>query len=487
MRFLARSLIGVFLLSLTVGLIAVAGTTVYRALETRWADVPGGAPERERIFAVNAIEVQPETVAPTIEVFGEVRSRRRLELRAAAQGEVVHLADAFDEGGVVQAGDLLLRIDPVAAQSALAVAVADLREAEADAADAARSLTLARDELAAAEAQTALRVRALERQRDLLARGVGTDANVEIAELAVSAADQVVLSRRQAEAQAEARIDQTANTVERQGIALAEAQRRLDETEVFAAFDGILTDVDLVVGRLVNANERLGELVDPTDLEVAFRVSTAQYARLTGPDGRIPDAPVTASLDVLGLDLTAAGTISRESATVAEGQTGRLLFARLGDAQGFRPGDLVSVAIQEPALDRVAVLPASALGPSNDVLVIGPEDRLEVRQVELLRRQGDDVLIAAATLEGERVVAERTPLLGAGIRVRALEPVGSEPAAEPEEELVALDPDRRARLVAFVESNTRMPTEARERILNQLSDEKVPAEMVNRIEARMGG
>jgi multidrug efflux pump subunit AcrA (membrane-fusion protein) len=486
MRFLGRSLIGVFLLALTLGLFAVAVSSVWRALETRWADEPGPVPVRERVFAVNVIEAAPATVTPVVEAFGEVQSSRRLELRAAAAGEVIHLSDRFEDGGRVEAGELLLRIDPFTAQSARDTAAADLREAEADLADARRSLDLARDGLAAAEEQAVLRDRALARQQDLLSRAVGTDAAVETAELAASAARQAVLSSREALAQAEARIDQAGTTLDRARIALAEADRRLAETEVFAAFDGILNDVSLVEGRLVSANETLGELVDPTALEVAFRVSTAQYARLIGDAGTVTGLPVTVALDVLGLDLTATGTVTRESAAVGEGQTGRLLYARLDPAPGFRPGDFVAVSLSEPPLEGVAVLPASALSPQGEVLVVGADDRLEAVAVELLRRQGDDVLVAAAPIAGARVVAERTPLLGAGIRVRVFDPVAPEDSASAEE-MLDLDPDRRARLVAFVEASPAMPAEAKARILDQLSQDRVPADMVARIESRMGG
>lgn len=489
MRFLGRSLIGVFLLGLTLGLLALAGGTVWRALEARMNAEPQAIPARERVFAVNAVTVTPETVTPLVEVFGEVQSRRSLELRAAASGAAVYLSENFENGGRVEAGELLLRIDPFVAQSARDTAAADLREAEADLADARRSLDLARDELAAAEEQVVLRDRALARQRDLQDRGVGTDAAVETAELAVSSARQAVLARRQAVAQAEARIDQAETMIDRRRIALAEAGRRLADTEVFAAFPGVLNDVSLVAGRLVNANERLGELIDPEALEVAFRVSTAQYARLLGEDGRLPELPVTVALDVLGLDLAADGIVTRESAAVGEGQTGRLLFARLDDAPGFRPGDFVSVLMAEPPLDDVAVLPAAALSPSGEVLVIGEDDRLVAAPVTLLRRQGDTVLVRADDIAGARVVAERTPLLGPGIRVRILDPLpeGGDAAAGPGDGLVDLDPDRRARLVAFVEASSEMPDDAKARILAQLAQDRVPAQMVERIEARMGG
>ena len=47
--------------------------------------------------------------------------------------------------------------------------------------------------------------------------------------------------------------------------------------------------------------------------------------------------------------------------------------------------------------------------------------------------------------------------------------------------------ERRAKLVAFIEGNDRMPAEAKQRILGQLAKPKVPARMVERIESRMGG
>ncbi|MDJ1006529.1 MAG: HlyD family efflux transporter periplasmic adaptor subunit [Paracoccaceae bacterium] len=483
MRFLTRSLIGLFLLAATLGLFAFAGATVMSAIQTRMAEEPRDRPARERVFAANVVEIAPRTIVPELESFGEVQSRRTLELRASAAGAVVRLSENFETGGAVTEGEVLLEIDPRDAQAARDTAKADLAEAEADLADAERAVVIARDELAAAEEQSALRARALTRQRDLAERGVGTEAAVETAELNASSARQSELSRRQAEASAVARVDQARTTLQRREIALAEAERRLADTIVRAPFTGLLADVSLVPGRLVSDRERLGDIIDPEALEVAFRVSTAQYARLLSETGELIGAPVTAVIDVGGVDLQANGAISRESASVAEGQTGRLLFARLDDAPGFRPGDFVTVLVEEPALDGVARLPAAAVDAAGTVLVLGEEDRLEVAEVALLRRQGDDVIVRADELAGREVVAARTPLLGPGIRIRPLRPGA---VAAPREDMVRLDPERRARLVAFIESNDRMPAEAKARTLTQLRNDEVPAEVVNRIEARMG-
>ena len=112
MRFLRKSLTGLFLLSLTLGLLGFAGIMVRDAVQARMAEEARVPQARERVFAVNVVPVAFETVTPVLTSFGEVQSRRTLELRAAASGAVVELDPEFVEGGQVEAGQLLARIDP---------------------------------------------------------------------------------------------------------------------------------------------------------------------------------------------------------------------------------------------------------------------------------------------------------------------------------------------------------------------------------------
>ncbi|MBM9593339.1 efflux RND transporter periplasmic adaptor subunit [Roseitranquillus sediminis] len=485
MRFLRRSLVGVFLLSLTLALFVAAGWTVLGALRTVWNEEAPVREARERVFAVNVLTVTPQTLTPVLTTYGQIESRRTLELRAGTSGRVVELHEDFQEGGAVAAGETVARIDPVTAEAALAVARADVAEAEADLRDAERGVDLVGEDLASVTAQAELRTRALERQRDLDARGVGTASAVEEAELAAASADQAVVARRQSLAQAEARLDLARIELERRRIALAEAERSLEDTEIVAGFSGVLTDVAAVEGGLVAANEQLARLVDSDALEVAFRLSAPQYARLLSAEGDLRRLPVVASLDVMGVDVTARGEITRESAVVGEGQTGRRVFARLESAEGFRPGDFVTVSIEEPPLDEVALLPAAAVDSANTVLTVTADERLELADVELLRRQGDDVIVRAAGLAGAEVVAERVPMLGPGISVRPNRADGT--AAEARAEMLELSDERRARLVAFVEGQSGMPDRAKERVLAQLREPQVPAQVVERIEQRMGG
>ena len=105
--------------------------------------------------------------------------------------------------------------------------------------------------------------------------------------------------------------------------------------------------------------------------------------------------------------------------------------------------------------------------------------------MRVFRQQGDHILVRGRGLSGREVVAEQTPVLGSGIKVK---PLRSGEASTPKEpEVVELSDERRAKLIAAIENNAYIPKDAKERILTQLKQDKVPAKVVERIESRMGG
>ena len=125
MRFLERSLIGLFLWAITLGLLAWAGTTISNAVQESIAQEDRARPARERVFAVNLQTIEPQTIAPVLTAYGEVQSRRTLDLRVTEGGRVVALDAAVEEGGVVTAGTELVRVDPLDADANLARAGTD--------------------------------------------------------------------------------------------------------------------------------------------------------------------------------------------------------------------------------------------------------------------------------------------------------------------------------------------------------------------------
>ena len=485
MRFLGRGLIGLLLFSLALGLLGLAGNTIKIAVQDRVNKEPRAQKARERTFTVKVVPAEITSMNPTLNAFGEIQSRKTLDLRMAAGGQIQELSTNFVEGGSVNSGELLIRLDDSNYQSAVDLAENNLIDAENEVSESGRNLSFSKEELAAAEEQEELRLRALKRQQDLVKRGVGTAAALENAELAASAATQAVLSRKAAVDQAKNRGAQAETRLVRAELALNDAKRKLEDTVLYAEFSGLLSGVSLVKGGIVSANERLGQLIDPEVLEVSFKISTQQYTRLLDDNGDLLKAPVSIALTNTDQGLTADGVIIRDSASVAKGQTGRQVYAKLTKSVGFKPGDFVAVKVEEPTLNWVVALPATALDANNSVLLLGEGERLEEAQVKLMRRQGNEVIVRSRDLTGKEIVAQRTPVLGAGIKVKPIRSGEENKVAEVE--MLELTEERRAKLISAIESNGYIPKSAKKRIIGQLTQPKVPADVVARIESRMGG
>ncbi|UCH75375.1 MAG: HlyD family efflux transporter periplasmic adaptor subunit [Rhodospirillales bacterium] len=488
MRFLFRGIAGIVLLAVTIGLIGIG---VWRLVAAGDAGDSRRRGAEERSFVVHAATLERTTVRPKIVAYGEIRSWRSLELRAAAGGRLVDIAPDFRDGAAVKAGDLLFLIDPAEAAARLADAGAALADAEAEKAEADEAVGVAELEHAAALRQRDLRRQALQRQRQLLGKGFATDASVEEAELALASAEQSVLRLAQARIVARKRVERSAFAVTRAAIAVDDASRSVEETRVEAPFPGLLSEVDAVLGRRVTANEKLGILIDPSALEAVFRLSNAQFARLIDADGTLRPTRVTVALELGDLAVSVPGSVDRAAAVVGEGQSGRLVYAKLetGPTTILRPGDFITVTIEEAELSDVAILPASAVTADGRLLLIDAESRITETTVTILRRQGDSLIVADAP-SGARYVTHRTPQLGPGILVRPAAPDGSaapEIAVENDDERMAISEMRRQALIAFVRDDPSLPQDRKARLLQLLSQPEVPKRLIERLEARMAG
>ncbi|WP_111430771.1 HlyD family efflux transporter periplasmic adaptor subunit [Rhodobacteraceae bacterium DSL-40] len=489
MRFVTRSLVGLALFVVTLGLLGMAVQSVRGALAEREAAAGQRRPATERVFSVNVARLGPETVRPTLVAYGDLRSAVQLELRAAAEGTLLELAPGFRDGGRVQAGETIFRIDPAEFEAELALAESDLEDARAEEEEARIGLRLAREELAASERQQALRQQALDRAQSLQGRGVGTAADIETAQLALAASDQILTGLRREVAEGEARINRAEIARRRAAIARDEAARMLANTRAVAPFDGLLADVDAVLGRRVSVNEKLGLLLDPAALEVAFRVSNAEFARISKPSGDLLPLDVEASLRLGGEEVSVPGHLDRTGAASGSGQSGRLVYARLSpEVPGpLRPGDFLTVRVSEPPLADVALVPAAALDPAGRILLVGEDDRLEVAAVRILRRQGNDVVIGGAPF-GRLYVTARQPQLSSGVRVKPV--MGEAAAARAGRDagaLVPLSPEMRTRLLAAVERDAGLAPELKAQFLSVLAAEQVPQVILERIEAGARG
>jgi multidrug efflux pump subunit AcrA (membrane-fusion protein) len=175
-------------------------------------------------------------------------------------------------------------------------------------------------------------------------------------------------------------------------------------------------------------------------MDAVFTLSDSQYGRLLLDAAKGGEPLVGRPVEIiwrLGRKaIRYKARIERVAARIASGSGGVAVHARLEDAQNpmpIRSGTFVEVLVPDRLYRHVARLPQSALYGGDHVFVIGPDDRLERRRVELLAHDGGDVLLRGELRVGERVVVSRLSTIGPGLKVREIgekKGKGARPAGE---------------------------------------------------------
>ncbi len=378
-------------------------------------------PARERVWPVTVVAVALSDVQPSLSAFGAIVASRSIDLKPQVPGRLVFVAEALVDGATVAAGELLAQVDPFDYERALAEARARLAEARARLQELEAELTAARTMLGQSSEQLALRERDLERARSLKDRGSMSAKARDDAELAVLAAREQQTRRRQDINALTARIAQQQAGVDRLASELQRAERNLQDTRVIAPFDGHLSEVDAALGKRVRDGDRLARLVAADALEASFELSARQVAGLLaeGPDSLI-GRPVIVRWQLGAQRFDYSGRLARTGAEIDPTSGGIRVHATLdprppGDP--LRPGAFVSVSLPDRIYRGVARVPAEAV--TDDRVFVVEDERLALRQVQVLRRVGDDLLVRGDLVEGDRLVTTRFPEAGPGARVRS--------------------------------------------------------------------
>ena len=494
MRFLFRAFGGLLLSVLAVALLGMASVKLKNAFSERAEGSFKTKYGKERTYTAYVERFESTQINPIITAYGEAKSWRSLELRAANSGRLMFLSENFREGGTVSVGEILFKIDPREADDNVKVAEVNLLEASAEYREAKIAHSLIESDLSYSKEQLKLRQIALARQKSLYESGIVTTADLENTELLLSNAYQAVSTKKKLLSQGSARITRAKISVTRAEISLEQARRQLLDSEYRAPFSGIISKVSVVPGRLLNKNEQLGILIDTKALEVGFQVSNSEFARMVDNDGAVIPLAIKAIKDVQENPLTLSGTVQRVGAKVATGTAGRQVFASLeGNRSGMiRAGDFLVVKIEESPLKNIAVIPSAAVDSDDKLLLLGENDRLEELKVKILRRQADKIIVSAVPF-GREYVIDRPPYLDVGLRVKPirsgeLQDLSSQSDTKNnKDDMVELSEEERAAFIELVIGNDRMPKEVKASILKQLEENEVPLSMVKRFKSRMEG
>ena len=321
---------------------------------------------------VKAVTVEPSATETYADKVGEVRGSQEVDLRARVSG--ILLAKHFEDGALVQQGQLLFSIDAREFRAQVASAQARLASAEAN-------LSRARQDV--------------ERYRPLLAEEA----------IARQVYDNAVAAQRQAEAEVSA-----------SRAALDETKLGLDYADVRAPLTGRIGAGQVFPGGLVTAGQTvLATLSSDDPAWVYFTISEAElleHERRTGGKSPAADDPIRIVRLILsdGSVYPMPGRINfSDRALDATTGTYSLRAEFPNPDHKLLPGLFARVRGTSGQIADALVVPDRAVQEQLGryfLTVVGEGDKAELRPVELGPRFGNRQVITSGLTAGDRVVVE---------------------------------------------------------------------------------
>jgi membrane fusion protein, multidrug efflux system len=337
---------------------------------------------------VIVVAVEPRNVPIFDEWIGRLDGSANVDVRARVQGYVQEIA--FNEGTVVNEGDLLLRIDPRPYEAALAQSQAQLAQAVAD------QVKTDQDE---------------RRQTDLYNKKIASEQDYRNAVQANLAAKA---------------------TVDAGHAAVDQAQLNLEFATIKSPIKGIVGRTDFTVGNFVSAGGGGAEItkistVDP--IELRFGVSEKEYLAWAEDISALLAKPLEQRDEDFEL-IRADGKVHPYKGRLLaadraiDPNTGTIRLTALFPNPGniLRPGQYARVRLKvEDRAGALLVLQRAVveMQGKNFVWVVDDTNKAFMRSVTVGPRIGSDWLIETGLKSGDRVVLEGLQMLTEGGLVQA--------------------------------------------------------------------
>src|SRR5271157_2936559 len=365
------------------GLAVVAlGAAAFAVVHFRSADQPASAPAAISPVPVVTALVQQRDEPIVLTGIGTVQALNTASIQSQVTG-VLEEVD-FTEGQTVKKGDILAKIDPRLYQAAL-------KQAQGQ---------LAKD--------TALHAQA---EADLARyQKLSTENSIALQQVA----DQQFLVAQYAAAMATD-----------QGLIKSD-QTQLDYTTLRAPFDGVTGLLQIQIGNLIQPSNTTG-IVILTQVQPISVVFTLPNSNIAAVQEAMARGPVKATVYDQGgakeLDVGTLLAINNQAASTSGTVQLKAIFPN--DQRQLWPGTFVNVDLTTAVVKNALTVPTNALQQNNNgqfVYVVGADNRVSIKPVEVAQRLHAVALIAKGLQAGETVVVQGQYRLTPGTLVVATAP-----------------------------------------------------------------
>jgi RND family efflux transporter MFP subunit len=364
--------------------------------------------KRERSSApvalVDVIDSTPRDHRLILTAAGPVTSAYELEIRPQVGGLIAELHADFEPGGRIPAGSSILKIESDDYRLAMEAEEAEIAKAKAEIAIENGRRIVAREEL------------------ETLRGSVNID----------SASSALALRTPQLQ-QVQAELAAAENRLERARLDLARSVFSLP-------FDVIVLERVRVAGEVVAARELVGRVTRADEYWIELRTRPSMLRRVTARNGDTPGSRVLVRADAeeflgevvrIRADLAPASRLAGVIAAVPVDERA---------ARHLLLGSYVEAEIAAGEMSQAIEVPRRAVRDNGRLWVVDADDRLQVRDAEVVWESGQTLLLHKDTLlSGDKIIVSRISGLvpGARVRSRVVDPDNGRP--------LAMQPDGRPR------------------------------------------
>lgn len=380
-------------------------------------------PAEDRARLVETIPLKLKAVAPKVTGFGKVEPKTEWKAIAEVSGRLVYRHPELEKGRVLPAGTEILRIDPLDYELKLAQAEAQLSSNRTQLAKLNQEEKNLQASLKIEEHRLAISKKELERKQNLKKRGLTSQSDLDQQNQTYLSQQKVVLELNN---QLSLYPDEREVLLAQLHVSeaqVSEAKRSLEKTVIRLPQTMRIAEVDIEDDQVVNLQQTMlvAHGIETMEVEAQFSIHDMQTIAASLPEvprnpAGIPQpdlADISAAIELKSGNLRARwpARVARLSETVDPNQaTVGVILEVDQDYAHFSPGDtplLVNGMFVEAQVEGQAnpswVIPERALH-GNRVYIMGEDNRLQIRAVDIVYRRDHQVVIDGQLEQGERLI-----------------------------------------------------------------------------------